>query len=73
MPERQCAAFQAGARAAGIAVTQIGVAREGRGLTLHDANGNRLTGLHTTVTPASGNNSSTRSTYDSFCNEHNPN
>lgn len=41
--------------------------------TLHDANGNRLTGLHTTVTPASGNNSSTRSTYDSVCNEHNPN
>ena len=39
VPESQCAAFEAGARAAGIAVTQIGVAREGRGLTLHDANG----------------------------------
>lgn len=41
--------------------------------TLHDANGNQLKGLHTTVTPSSGNNGSVRSTYDSFCSEHNPN
>ena len=44
-----------------------------RGAAVHDANGNRVTGLHTTVTPASGYNSSTRSTYDSVCSEHNPN
>lgn len=40
--------------------------------TLHDAGGNRVTGLHTTVTPASGYSGSTRSTYDSVCSEHNP-
>lgn len=40
--------------------------------TLYDANGNQLKGLHTTVTASYGNNSSVRSTYDSFCSEHNP-
>lgn len=40
--------------------------------TLYDANGNQLKGLHTTVTASSGYNSSVRSTYDSFCSEHNP-
>lgn len=40
--------------------------------TLNDASGNRVTGLHTTVSPASGYNASTRSTYDSNCSVHNP-
>lgn len=40
--------------------------------TLYDANGNQLKRLHTTVTASSGYNSSVRSTYDSFCSEHNP-
>jgi hypothetical protein len=40
--------------------------------TLHDANGNRLSGRHTTVTASSGYNSSTRLIYDSNCSEHRP-
>lgn len=40
--------------------------------TLHDANGNQLKGLHTTVSPSSGSNGSTRSTYDSNCSEYRP-
>ncbi|WP_188449409.1 hypothetical protein [Arenimonas maotaiensis] len=39
--------------------------------TLYTANGNRLTGRHTTVSPSTANNASTRATYDSTCSEHN--
>lgn len=40
--------------------------------TLYDANGNRLTGRHTTVVAGVGYNSSTRLTYDSNCSPHRP-
>ena len=42
VPEGQCAPFEAAARIAGVAVTQVGVAREGQGAIFRDAQGRPL-------------------------------
>jgi thiamine-monophosphate kinase len=42
IPEGQCGPFEAAARIAGVDVTQVGVARAGRGVVFHDAHGRPL-------------------------------